>query len=72
MQAGEIRMYSKDGLFVLKRFTDGGELTLYCNRTHRAMPLAAEGRIAEENGYGNGQIDAEGFVIFRKASAEEG
>lgn len=72
VQAGEIRMYDKSGLFVLRRFTDGGELTLYCNRTGRAQLLAAEGSVAVENGYLGGEIGPEGFVIFRKVFAEEG
>lgn len=71
VQTGEIRMYSEDGLFVLKRFAGGGKLTLYCNRTDRALLLAAEGGIAAENGYSDGKIEAEGFVIFRKDSTEE-
>lgn len=71
VQAGEIRMRGKGGLFALKRFADGVELTLYCNRTGESLPLPAEGGIAAENGYGDGEIGPEGFVIFRKTSAEE-
>ncbi|MCM1056103.1 MAG: alpha amylase N-terminal ig-like domain-containing protein [Firmicutes bacterium] len=71
VQTGEIRLYGKNGLFVLKRIADGRELTLYCNRTGSRVPLAAEGEIAVENDYGSGELAPEGFVIFRRTSEEE-
>lgn len=64
VQTGGIRVYSKDGLFVLKRFQGEDELTLYCNRTKEAKAAAAEGKIVAENGYRQGKVEAEGFVIF--------
>lgn len=71
LQAGEIRMHAGNGLFVLKRFEPGGELTLYCNRGDGSLPLAAEGPVAAENGYDRGKLGPEGFVIFRNRIPEE-
>ena len=77
VQTGGIRVYSREGLFVLKRFLEEEELILYCNRTKEALSLAPEGDTAVENGFADGCIDAEGFVIFRRrgcleADASEG
>lgn len=77
VQTGGIRVYSREGLFVLKRFLEEEELILYCNRTKEALPLAPEGDMAVENGFAEDCIDAEGFVIFRRrgclgADASEG
>lgn len=71
LQTGEIRMHAGNGLFILKRFDRSGELTLYCNRRDESLPLAAEGPIAAQNGYGRGKIGPEGFVIFRNRIPEE-
>ncbi len=75
LQTGEIRMYGRGELFVLRRFAEEGELVLYSNQTEKRVPLKAEGAVEEAVGYGEGRIDAGGFVIFRRPSAgqkEEG
>lgn len=70
VQTGEIRMYSEGELFVLRRFCGAGELVLYSNQTRETRPLGERGELLVENGYGEGQLAADGFVIFRKHTAE--
>lgn len=65
VQTGGIRVYSKNELFVLRRFWEEEELTLYCNRTKEAKAIAPQGRAVVENGWTEGCIEAEGFAIFR-------
>lgn len=67
VQTGGIRVYSKNGLFVLKRFLEEEALTLYCNRTKETRMVEAEGEVVAGNGFADGCLEAEGFVIFRSA-----
>lgn len=66
VQDGEIRLYSQDGAFVLKRRGDRGELILYANRTGKPLSIPAEGEVAVAEGYSQGSLEKEGFVIFRQ------
>lgn len=64
-QDGEIRLYSRDGAFVLERRGAQGELIFFANRTGKVLAIPAEGEVAAEEGYGEGRLEEEGFVIFR-------
>lgn len=66
VQTGGIRVYSKNGLFVLERFLEEEELILYCNRTKEARAVEAGGGAAAGNGFAEGCLEAEGYVILRK------
>ncbi len=66
VQTGSIRLYSKNELFVLKRLLEEEELTLYCNRTKETRTIAAEGEAIVGNGYAEGCLEAEGFVVLRR------
>lgn len=66
VQTGGIRMYSQNELFVLKRLLEEEELTLYCNRTKETRTVEAEGEAVVGNGYEQGCLEAEGFVILRR------
>ena len=66
VQTGSIRLYSKNELFVLKRLLEEEELTLYCNRTKETRTIEAEGEAIVGNGYLEGCLEAEGFVVLRR------
>lgn len=70
VQVGEIRVYSERELFVLRRFCGAGELVLYSNQTKETRSLEERGELLTGNGYGKGQLAADGFVIFRERTAE--
>lgn len=70
VQTGEIRMCARNGLFVLRRFLKESELVLCCNRTDRALSPGICGKTLIGNGYTDGELAPDGFVVFQVKEAE--
>ena len=64
LKEGDISVYSKDNLLVIKRFYQGSGLALVCNMSD--YPQAIDGNIILKNKYNiNKEIEPYGFVVVR-------